>query len=263
MNSTQKSTIGFFLILFAVLYFGFDTKPSDHKLIEKSRALKMSSTDVSILKREAADKLSNAQISRIEILNAQLKSATDTLDKVSFMKELSGAWYEFGHPAIAGSYAEEIATIEDTDDAWGITATTYAIGIGSSDSEKERKFCKEKAMAAFDMAISLDSDEIRHQINKAVTLADHPDEDNPMKGILQLLDLNKRYPDNVSVINQLAKLGMETNQLDKALERLEKALQLEPNNLTSNCLMADLLTRRNESAIAEEYINKCKSLSNK
>ncbi len=260
MNSTHKSTIGFFLILFAVLYFGFDTKPSDHGLIEKSRALKMSTTDVSILKREAQNTLSNAQKGKVEILNAQLNSAPDTLERVRFLKELSGAWYEFGFPSIAGSYAEDIATIENSDEAWGITATTYALGIGNSKSEKEGKFCKEKALSAFDIAISLNSKELRHQVNKAVTLADHPDEDNPMKGILQLLDLNKQNPGNVSVINQLAKLGMKTNQLDKALERLQRALSIESENIMSNCLMADLLMRRNESAAAEEYINKCKSL---
>lgn len=263
MNSTQKSTIGFFLTLFAVLYFGFDTKPSDHGLIEKSRALKMSTTDVSILKREAQNTLSNTQKGRIEILNAQLNSALDTIERVGYMKELSGAWFEFGYPSVAGSYAEDIANIEDTDEAWGIAATTYALGIGNSNSEKEKKFCKEKAMNAFDIAISLDSKEIRHQINKAVTLADHPDEDNPMKGILQLMDLNKMNPENVAVINQLAKLGMKTNQLDKALERLKTALKLQPENITSICLMAELLTRRNESADAEEYINKCNSLRTK
>lgn len=261
MTKAQISTIGIFTLLFAILYFGFSTKPSDHKLIEKSRALKMSTTDVSILKREAVQQLNNVQQGRIDLLNAQLNNATDSLDRIKFLKDLSGAWYEFGFSSIAGTYAEEIAEQEGTDVAWGIAATTYAIGIGKAISEKDSKYCKERAMAAFDMAISLEEgDAVVHKLNKAVTLADHPDEDNPMKGILQLLDLNKQHPDNVPVLNQLAKLGMRTNQLDKALDRLTRALNLDSENVLSNCLMADLLSKRNESAKAEEYINKCNSL---
>ena len=263
MTISQKSTIGIFLLLFVVLYFGFDTKPKDHGQIEKSRALKMSTTDVSILKKEAKEVLTNVQKGKIDLINAQLASAPDTIQKIQFMKELSGAWYEFGFPSIAGNYAEKIAEVENTDDAWGIAATTYSIGIGRSRTEKESAFCKEKAMKAFDIAISLDSENIRHQINKAVTLADHPDADNPMKGILQLLDLNKSYPENVSVLNQLAKLGMKTNQWDKALERLKKALSLQPENITSNCLMAEVLLNSNQSADAEKYKIKCESLMKK
>jgi len=262
MSNSQFSTLGIFILLFSVLYFGFDTKPNDHGLIEKSRALKMSTTDVSILKKEAQEQLSDTQKGRIDLLNAQLNNAKDSLQRLEFMKELSGAWYEFGYSSIAGTYAEEIAEIEESDEAWGIAATTYALGIGSSQSEKESRYSKERAMNAFDIAISLNSDALRHQVNKAVTLADHPDEDNPMKGILQLLNLNKEYPENVSILNQLAKFGMKTNQLDKALERLTKALSIEPNNPMSICLMGDVLTKRNETAEAANYITKCNNLRN-
>ncbi|MEE9373717.1 MAG: hypothetical protein V3V00_11760 [Saprospiraceae bacterium] len=263
MNNTQRTTINIFVILLIALYFGFDTKPSNHGLIEKSRALKMSATDVSILKKEAQNTLSDTQKGRIDLLNAQLNSTSDTLLNIQYKKELSGAWYQFGFPSIAGSYAEEIAIVENSDEAWGIAATTYAMGIGDAKSIKESKFCKEKALQAFDMAISIDGNELRHQLNKAVTLAEHADEDNPMKGILQLLDLNKAHPENVAIINQLAKLGMKTNQLEKALERLKKALSLQPDNVTSICLMAEVLTRKNEIIQAEKYITKCNNLTNK
>lgn len=263
MTKIQKVTIGTFLALFAVLYFGLDTKPSGHSEIEKSRALKMTTTDVSILKREAFGKLTDVQKGKVELLQAQLANVQDSIQNISFLKELSGAWYEFGFLSIAGDYAEQVADIENTDEAWGIAATTYSIGIGKSQSEKEGQFCKEKAMNAFDVAISLDDNRVIHQVNKAVTLAEHPDSDNPMKGILQLLDLNKRFPDNVSVLNQLARLGLKTNQIDKARERLKKALSLQPENLTANCLMAEVLSRSNESAEAEKYKIRCQNLMNK
>jgi len=262
MNRKQLSTIGLFSILFAILYFGFDTKPKKLELIEKSRALKMNATDVSILRKEAFEQIGKSDKGKIQLLSAQLENAQDTTEQVFFLKELSGAWYKFGYPSIAGHYAEQVAEVENTDEAWGIAATTYVYGIGGPQSEKEKKFCKERAMNAFEVAISLDPDDLKHQINRAVLLADHPDEDNPMKGIQLMLELNKNHPQNVSVLNHLAKFGMQTNQLDKALGRLQKVLGLEPENARANCLMAELLQRKNDLASAEVYLNKCNTLRN-
>ena len=262
MSRPQISTVAVFTLLFALLYFGFDTKPSGQKLVEKSRALKMSTTDISILRKEAFDALSAPERSKIELLNAQLNAAIDTAQSINILKELSGVWYEFGYSSMAGHYAEQVAEYENSDDAWGIAATTYALGIGKANSEKEKSYSKERAIKAFEVAISMNPDQIRHQVNRAVTLADYPDPDNPMKGIQLLLSLNKENPDNVSIINQLAKFGMKTNQLEKAKERLEQALLLEPNNVFTNCLMSDLYSKLNNSQQATFYAEQCYRLRN-
>ena len=262
MSKEQLSIIGIFTILFAVLYFGFDTKPSEFELLEKSRALNMSSTDISILRKEAFDEIGKSERGRIELLMAQLNNAIDTVDRIETLKSLSGAWFEFGRYAIAGHYAELVAEINESDETWGITGTTYAFGIGKSITDKENKFCFEGAINAFDNAISLNPSVIRHQVNKAITFIEHPLPDNPMKGIQLLLDLNNNEPDNVLVLNQLAKFGIQTNQLEKAETRLKKALTLHPENAESNCLMADLLERRNEKSAAKVYRDKCLQLTN-
>ena len=262
MSRPQISTITIFSLILALLYFGFDTKPSSQKLVEKSRALKMSSTDISILRKEAFEALNSAEKSRIELLNAQLDATQDSVNTISLLKELSGAWYELGYSSMAGYYAEKVAEYEDNDDAWGIAATTYALGIGKAKSDKERNYSKEQAMKAFEVAISMNPNQVRHQVNRAVTLADYPDQDNPMKGIQLMLSLNRENPDNVSIINQLAKFGMKTNQMDKAKGRLEKALELEPNNTFSNCLMSELLVKMGDNQQASAYAERCNRLRN-
>jgi len=87
---------------------------------------------------------------------------------------------------------------------------------------------------------------------------DHPDQ-NPMQGIQMLLKLNENYPENVQVLNQLARLGIRTNQFEKAIQRLQKALTLEPNNNTSICLIAQAYERSGQTALAKEFQDKCKN----
>jgi Flp pilus assembly protein TadD len=57
-------------------------------------------------------------------------------------------------------------------------------------------------------------------------------------------------------------LGLRSNQLDKARERLEKALILEPNNQRAVCLLGDVLEQMGDM-YAEKYQKQCELLTNK
>jgi len=73
-----------------------------------------------------------------------------------------------------------------------------------------------------------------------------------------LLKLNENNPDNVQVLNQLARLSLRTNQTDKAILRLEKAISLEPENNNSICLLAQAYAQAGNDAKTLEFQNKCK-----
>jgi cytochrome c-type biogenesis protein CcmH/NrfG len=107
--------------------------------------------------------------------------------------------------------------------------------------EKEEKvieFCANRAIQAFENAISLDPSDITNKVNLAVCYAERPPQNNPMKGILMLIDLNKKHPENVPTLSTLGRLGIQTGQFEKAVARLELALQIEPKNIKVNCLLA-------------------------
>jgi predicted Zn-dependent protease len=59
-----------------------------------------------------------------------------------------------------------------------------------------------------------------------------------MRGILMLRELNEALPNNVLVMNTLARLAIKTGQIDRAIQRLETSLGLEPDNQNTICLLA-------------------------
>ncbi len=259
MTNYQKISIFGFVCLLLMLQFGFSTKPK--KLIEeeKTRALNLKITDVSILRSEAMERLSGDQRANIQILQSKLDAEQDTIERVEILKQLSGAWYQNDNYALSGHYAEQIALLNGEDQAWGIAGTTYGMGIKSSDEEKQRIFCKERALQSLENAISLNPNNIDYQINRGVIYADYPDPQNPMKGIQILLKLNKNFPKNVPVMNNLAKFALQTNQLDKAEQRLSTALELEPLNRLSNCLMVQLYEKMGRKDGTERYSQLCEN----
>jgi hypothetical protein len=133
MQKQQYIAVASALVLFLLLYFVFDTIPPKQKSLEKSRALNIETTSVTNLIKEASGKLDKNQLSIIEAINLDLqKAGNDTIKKIGVLKSLSGTWYDMGHPAIAGSFAEEIATISKDEESWSVTGTTYAICVKNS-----------------------------------------------------------------------------------------------------------------------------------
>ncbi len=235
----------------------FPTKPKKLLDEERSRAMNTMSTDVMILKREVFEEMPASLASRFRLLENQLEATSDSAARLSLLQSLSGEWYDNNQYAIAGDYAEKAAELAGTAAAYGIAGTTYAIGINRALKEKEKSYCLAKALDMLERAISLDPDEINYQINRGVILAEHPDPNNPMKGVLLLIELNKNFPENVSVINNLAKFALQTNQLERAEQRLMEAIALDPDNLMTNCLLVKLYQTLGNADKMNIYATKC------
>ena len=258
MNKKQLILIGGAVLLFCFIYFGMSTIPKNMKDLEMSRSANIESTGIQNLVMDAKKGLSDDKHNIIQAMQAEFKSAEDNTEKVDKAKRLASKWYEYGYPIISGYFAEEVATIENTKDAWSIAGTTYSIGMKGSDKEKEIAFAKKRAIGAFEKAISLAEDEnIDDRINLALIYVNNPDT-NPMQGIQMLMGLNEKYPESVLVLNQLARLAILTGQIDKAIARLEKALSIEPENNNSICLIADAYLKDGQSTKAKEFFDICK-----
>ncbi|MEL7020129.1 MAG: tetratricopeptide repeat protein [Bacteroidota bacterium] len=260
LNKTQLLTIGAAILLFGVLYFGCDTKPSSQRSIEKERALSVESTNIETLLLEAKATLSNASATEILALEQQINDATTDTLRLSLLKQLSSTWYQEKHPAIAAFYAAEVAEAEGTEEAWSIAGTTYTICLQRSELEKVRDFCTSRAIAAFESAISISPENLDHQTNLALVYTENPPQENPMKGILMLVDLNKKNPENIGVLNNLGRLAMKTGQFPKAVERFGQTLAIEPDNRDAICMIAQAYEALQENDRAAQYAERCKQL---
>jgi len=189
----------------------------------------LESTGLESLIRAARSDLKPAEIATLSDLESRLEKEELPDNRRPLLEQLAGEWYRAGHPAISGIYAKEIAEVANTEDAWSITATTFSICLKQEGADdKTRQFCASQAEQAYQAAISLDPDDPDNRINLAVSYTDFPPQDNPMKGILLLRELEQQYPKNARVYTTLAKLAIKTNQWEKAAERLEQAVELAP-----------------------------------
>jgi tetratricopeptide (TPR) repeat protein len=246
LKKTQLITILTFLILLIGSYYGCETKSKNQKVLEKSRAINFEKVSPRNLIKSEKDKLDSEAIALISTIEAQLKqSNADSLQKNDALERLASSWFSLGSPAVSGIYAEEIAKIKENADAWGIAGTTYLLCLKSADNTDTKDFCFNRSVKALEKAISYDPQNVDHQINLALCYVEKPLEENPMKGIMMLLELNRSNPDNVPVLLQIGKLALQTNQVDKAIGRFESVLKLDAENIEAHCYLADLYGQSN------------------
>jgi len=261
MTKTQFAVIASAVLLFFVLYFGCDTQPPEQKAVERSRAMALEQTDLQVLLQEAKSDLPEKEQTQVADLERRLSEVREDSNRVALLKQLSGKWYSLGEPAIAGGYAEQVAETLQTEESWSIAGTTYSICVQRSEEERVRDFCTDHAVSAFENAISLNPDNVANRVNLALLYTENPSEDNPMKGVQMLLDLNRKHPKNVSVLNSLGRLAIKTGQYERAVERLEKAVSLDPENRNAACLLSRAYQGLGEESESARYQRRCEQLN--
>ncbi len=259
MNKQQTILLGTFVALFFSMYFACDYVPKNHKSLETQREISKESAGTDKIVVLAKEKLNQEQKSSFAALEQQLRIASSDTNKVSLLKKLSGDWYRTQNSAASGFYAEQVAEIEKTELAWIIAGSMYREGISQNEDMQIRQSCTEKAVKSFENAISLNPKNIENQINLALCYTENPPQDNPMKGILMLRDLDSKNPENPKILFQLAQLAMRTNQFAKAIERLEQILKKDPQNPEAICLIVDAYRSNGDESKANIFAKKCEA----
>lgn len=248
MTRLQIIVVSLWAFLTLALYFGFDTKSSEQLEDLEVRALSGTKVDVSPIILSVKESLTDSDLREIQVLEGGAESSEGD-QKVDYLKQLSGKWYKLRRFLIAGHYAEQIAELAPSGEAWSIAGTTYFQGLNDSD-KLVKDGCFQGAVGAFENAVSLEPENVNHRVNLALTYTENPPQENPMKGIQILLNLNQKHPENVVVLTTLGRLAMKTGQYEKAEERLQDAVNFDPNHQPAVCLLADLYQQTADSRAA-------------
>jgi len=246
--------------IFALLYWGLERRPPEMRGSTRT-SIGLSTTSAQALIRESLPELDARTEAEIHGFSKMYDAASSDARRIEVLKDLSGAWYRAGNPALAGHYAQEVAELQPSDTTWGMAATTFTLCLRSDSlSAKQEAYCTEQAVVAYENALSLAPGNVSHKVNYALHYTDNPPADNPMRGIRMLLDLNRENPDDVTVLVQLGRLALQTQQNDKALARLQRAVSLEPDNRSAHCLLAEAARRTQDAALAAASNSRCEAL---
>lgn len=251
LNSKQLILIllavGITLTLFSL---GYKT-PFAQATDAKGVAVLAKSFDVEAFLIEQKSKLDPNQLKLVEQLEA------DKNNKESLV-QLANLWDSLKVSYAGAYYTYKLAELEQNEITWFAAGSKfYNVANFASDSLVSMSAIQQ-AKTAYGKVVELNPKNLQAKNALAVCLIQG--DNDVMKGVGMLKEVVATDSNNVQAIFTLGMLSIQSNQFDKAQERFEKLIKLEPFNAEYYFYLAEVYAKSGSTEKAIKTYETCKTL---
>lgn len=255
--------------LTAALYWGVNTVPpkkpggqqqpaSTHDDGAQHMAAAPASVDSILTAGKSA--LHDHAVEEIDALLAKADKATDKSQKSTIYKEVAQIWQQHKQLPQAAYYYTEAAKLENSEKSLNFAARLNSELLRSAESASVRAWAAQQAIAAFEQSLELNRDNDTVKMALAAAYVDGTSQ--PMQGIQLLLGITREQPNHIQANLMLGQLAIRSGQMDKAQERFEKVLSIEPENTEALYFLAEVYKSKGNKQKAIELLEECKRIIN-
>lgn len=231
--SQSRKRFGFLaaaLLITIGLYFALSGEKTKQ---EESGELKTeTSFSFDQLNAEAKKSLSQEKLKEVNDAEGKLKEV-NTVEQLTLLGKF---WDDNRIPAVAAHYYELAAEKQPSEKAWIDAAYRYFDGFQVAPDSAMRKMLIAKAIGNYEKASKLDPENLDVKSDLGICYAQEGS--NPMKGIMMLREVVSKNPDHEMAQYNLGILSVQSGQLEKAVERFEKVMKLNPKRTEARFILA-------------------------
>jgi tetratricopeptide (TPR) repeat protein len=174
----------------------------------------------------------SAQINDTE---KQLKNASDDVAKLSLQKKLAKQWDDVNQPAPAAFYYQAVAGKENTFEDWLTAGSHFNDAYKLTQDTLAQPAFVVNAIACLKNAVKLQPQNMDAKTSLGIAYVNQtslgitdPDGGSPMQGIMLLLDVVKKDPNNRNANLSLGMFAMKSGQYEKAVQRFKTIIAQKP-----------------------------------
>ncbi len=190
--------------------------------------------------------------------NALVSSSTDKI--AEYQAKLALLLQQHKQLPAAAYYYTESAKLENSEKSLNFAARLNSELLHSAESPSVRTWAAEQAISAYEQSLKLNPDNDTVKMDLAACYIDGTGA--PMQGIQLLLGITREKPDNIPANLMLGQLSIRSGQMDKAQERFEKVLGIEPENTEALYFLAEVYKSKGDKKKAVELLEQCKRIVN-
>jgi len=198
---------------------------------------------------QAKGQLKPEELEPINKIEAELLKDDSNL---LLLDSLGKMWDIALFPVVSAHYFEQIAEKKPEEQNWLNTAYRYFDAFKGSSDSTLRSMMADKAIASYQKVLELNPANLNAKTDLGVCYAEGTAE--PMKGIMLLREVVEKDPQHANAQFNLGVLSVRSGQLDKAVERFQKALETDPSRVEARYLLGRTLIQLGEGEKGTEQL---------
>jgi outer membrane protein len=188
------------------------------------------------------------------------ESASNTADKEKFAifaDSLAANWATWAWYDSAAYWSEQALKAVPTTDRRFVAGNMWFESYQLAPDVAQQRQYAERAAAHLKGVLEAAPERSDAQVRLALT---YVVTDNPMQGIMLLRQVLEREPNNVEALYHMGILSFQSNQHDKAIERFEHLLKLQPQHKEGHFYLAMSYLELGKKAKARQHLQAVKDL---
>ncbi len=193
-------------------------------------------------------------------LEPQKKQIFDKLTALKSYDSCAAFWDKQKRPDLASYYVEELAKNSNSATNWFKAGNRYYYAVQFSQDQTEVPILYQCAMRCFNKGLKLEPSNIDAKIMLGSCYVEGTSA--PMDGITILKQIEKTDSNNVKLQSAFASFSVKSGQVDKAIYRYNKILQLDSTNIAVYLYLADIYEQQNNTQKTIDVLEKYAAKTN-
>ena len=258
MKKPQWITAGLVLAAVVFLYAATTKQIFGYNLKEIKQAPNVApstiSTDSILL--HAKENLSPSQASRLNFLENSISRGDVLTQKIHVFHQLARFWSDSVRVFEPHAwYTAEASRLENSENSLTFAAHLFLDNLKGEENPALRNWKALQAKDLFERSLKINPANDSSQISLGLVHL-YGGVGTPMEGIGKIRSVADQHPENVYAQMSLGHASVVSGQFDKAAERFEKVLKVEPGNIEAILSLADLYERTDNVERSIEWYRK-------
>jgi tetratricopeptide (TPR) repeat protein len=265
VKKQQIIVASFGLIILLVLFFFGQTVPPQKKSSETSTAASAKTITAQDILQASKSKLSPSQLSYVNRLENSVVRGDVKNQQIKSYDQLAIFWKDSVREGFLPYiyYTGESAKLENSEKNLTFAAQLFLENLRGQDDAGLKSWMANEAKGLFEKALQINPSNDSSKVGLGACYIFGSTASNPqevMQGIQRILEVARRDTSNMYAEFMLGLGGLQSGQLDKAVERLTKVVKHQPNNIEAILTLAQVNEQKGDKAEAVKWYQASKKL---
>jgi tetratricopeptide (TPR) repeat protein len=251
------------VVLLVLYFFGNTIPPKKEAMVAAQKPVNQhKAIEFQVILQAARQKLTPNQQAYLAGLESSVVRGDVKDQQVKVYRQMAAFWRDTVHYFEPSAYyTAAAAKLENSEKSLTFAAHQFLRQLKGTNQPLIKQWMADQAKELFEKALVLNPGNDSSKIGLGSCYIFGSTAENPqevMTGIQKILEVAKRDSTNMYAQLMLGIGGVVSGQLDKAVERLHKVVDNEPDNLEAIFMLADAYERKEDKADAVKWYTESK-----